>query len=257
MKPATRSKPAAPPAAVRTTDGDRKLILVVEDEHDISDLVRFNLEQEGFAVAVADDGEAALEAVARERPALVILDLMLPGIPGLDVCRQLRSNEVTATLPIVVLTAKAAESDRIVGLEMGADDYLTKPFSPRELVARVRAVLRRAYGGEVERRQDVYERGRLRVDFDTYEVYVDGQPIELSLREFELLRFFVRSPNRVFDRLQILDLVWGHETHVEPRTVDVHVRRLRTRIERDDAHPELIVTVRGVGYKFNDRALDS
>ena len=238
-------------------DGDRKRILVVEDERDISDLVRFNLEQEGFAVAVAADGEAGIEAIRRERPALVILDLMLPGIPGLDVCRQLRSGEATATLPIVMLTAKAAESDRIVGLEMGADDYLTKPFSPRELVARVRAVLRRAYGSELERRQDVYDKGRLRVNFDTYEVFVDGKAVELSLREFELLRFFVRSPNRVFDRLQILDLVWGHETHVEPRTVDVHVRRLRTRIERDDAHPVLIVTVRGVGYKFNDRALDS
>lgn len=257
MRPVSRSRSVGASVAGRGADGDRKLILVVEDERDIGELVRFNLEQEGFAVAVAEDGEAALQAVNRERPALVILDLMLPGVPGLDVCRQLRGNEATATLPIVVLTAKAAESDRIVGLEMGADDYLTKPFSPRELVARVRAVLRRAYGGEVERRQDVYEKGRLRIDFDTYEVFVDGKSVELSLREFELLRFFVRSPNRVFDRLQILDLVWGHETHVEPRTVDVHVRRLRTRIERDDAHPELIVTVRGVGYKFNDRALHS
>ncbi|MCK6555782.1 response regulator transcription factor [Candidatus Binatia bacterium] len=257
MRPVSRSRSVGASVAGRGADGDRKLILVVEDERDIGELVRFNLEQEGFAVAVAEDGEAALQAVNRERPALVILDLMLPGVPGLDVCRQLRGNEATATLPIVVLTAKAAESDRIVGLEMGADDYLTKPFSPRELVARVRAVLRRAYGGEVERRQDVYEKGRLRIDFDRYEVFVDGKSVELSLREFELLRFFVRSPNRVFDRLQILDLVWGHETHVEPRTVDVHVRRLRTRIERDDAHPELIVTVRGVGYKFNDRALHS
>jgi two-component system alkaline phosphatase synthesis response regulator PhoP len=235
---------------------DKRPILVVEDERDISELVRFNLEQEGFTVSVAEDGEAALAAVHRERPALVILDLMLPGIAGLEVCRQLRAEEATATLPIVVLTAKAAETDRIVGLEMGADDYITKPFSPRELVARVRAVLRRAYGIELERRQDTYEKGRLRVDFDTYEVFVDGERVDLSLREFELLRFFVRSPNRVFDRLQILDLVWGHDTHVEPRTVDVHVRRLRKRIERDDANPELILTVRGVGYKFNDRALE-
>lgn len=256
-KAPARARQAGPPSGSRPANGERKLILVVEDERDISDLVRFNLEQEGFAVAVAKDGEAALEAVRRERPALVILDLMLPGIPGLDVCRQLRANEATASLPIVILTAKAAESDRVVGLEMGADDYLTKPFSPRELVARVRAVLRRAYGAETERRQDVYEKGRLRIDFDTYEVFVDGRKVDLSLREFELLRFFVRSPNRVFDRLQILDLVWGHETHVEPRTVDVHVRRLRTRIERDDANPELIVTVRGVGYKFNERALES
>ena len=253
MTPARTALPAASSAAA----ADKRLILVVEDERDISDLVRFNLEQEGFSVIVADDGEAALAAVRRERPALIILDLMLPGQPGLEVCSKLRAEEGTSALPIVMLTAKAAEADRIVGLEMGADDYITKPFSPRELVARVRAVLRRAYGVEVERRQEMYEKGRLRIDFDTYEVFVDGAKVELSLREFELLRFFVRSPNRVFDRLQILDLVWGHDTHVEPRTVDVHVRRLRKRIERDDSDPTLILTVRGVGYKFNDRALEA
>src|SRR5262249_10172001 len=156
-----------------------------------------------FGVVVAEDGESALHAVRRERPALVILDLMLPGIPGLEVCRRLRGQDATARLPIVILTAKAAEADRIVGLEMGADDYLTKPFSPRELMARVRAVLRRTYGSELERSPDVYEKGRLRIDFDTYEVCLDGQRVDLSLREFELLRFFVRSPNRVYDRLQI------------------------------------------------------
>jgi phosphate regulon transcriptional regulator PhoB len=253
MKPAH----SAPPAGLGPALGDKRLILVVEDERDISDLVRFNLEEEGFTVSVAEDGEAALAAIRREPPALVILDLMLPGLPGLEVCRKLRADDATASVPIVILTAKAAESDRIVGLEMGADDYITKPFSPRELVARVRAVLRRAYGIELERRQETYEKGRLRIDFDTYEVFVDDRQVDLSLREFELLRFFVRSPNRVFDRLQILDLVWGHDTHVEPRTVDVHVRRLRKRIERDDSDPELVLTVRGVGYKFNDRALES
>ena len=236
---------------------ERKQILVVEDEKDISELIRFNLEQEGFAFLGAEDGEQALQLARRERPALVILDLMLPGISGLEVCRRLRGQEATARVPIVMLTAKAAEADRVVGLELGADDYVTKPFSPRELVARIRAVLRRTYGAEPERPPEVYERGRLRMDFDTYEVFLDSQRVDLSLREFELLRFFVRSPNRVFDRLQILDLVWGHDTYVEPRTVDVHVRRLRARIERDDAHPELLVTVRGVGYKFNDRALDA
>jgi phosphate regulon transcriptional regulator PhoB len=236
---------------------ERKQILVVEDEKDISELIRFNLEQEGFAVLGAEDGEQALQLARRERPALVILDLMLPGMSGLEVCRRLRGQEATARLPIVMLTAKAAEADRVVGLELGADDYVTKPFSPRELVARIRAVLRRTYGVEPERPPEVYQRGRLRMDFDTYEVFLDGTKVDLSLREFELLRFFVRSPNRVFDRLQILDLVWGHDTYVEPRTVDVHVRRLRARIERDDARPELLVTVRGVGYKFNDRALDA
>ena len=242
---------------VRAPEGEKKVVLIVEDEQDISDLLRFHLEQEGFSVVVSPDGEKALELARRQRPALIILDLMLPGVPGLEVCRMLRGDERVADVPIVMLTARAGEADRVVGLEMGADDYVTKPFSPRELVARVRAVRRRAYGVDVERPHEVYERGRLRIDFDTYEVLVDGRRATLSLREFELLKFFVRSPNRVFDRLQILDLVWGQDTYVEPRTVDVHVRRLRLRIERDPAEPELIVTVRGVGYKFDERALDA
>jgi phosphate regulon transcriptional regulator PhoB len=259
LNPAESAIPIATPAGqpARPAEGEKKVVLIVEDEQDISDLVRFHLEQEGFAVIVTPDGEKALEAARRQRPALVILDLMLPGVPGLEVCRMLRADERVADVPIVMLTARAGEADRVVGLEMGADDYVTKPFSPRELVARVRAVLRRAYGVDVERPHEVYERGRLKIDFDTYEVQVEGRRVNLSLREFELLKFFVRSPNRVFDRLQILDLVWGQDTYVEPRTVDVHVRRLRLRIERDPAEPELIVTVRGVGYKFDERALDT
>jgi two-component system alkaline phosphatase synthesis response regulator PhoP len=233
----------------------KKKILVVEDEKDVRDLVRYNLEQEGFNVLEAEDGELALSLVRRERPALVILDIMLPGMSGLDVCRVIRHDGEIARVPVLMLTAKAAEVDKIVGLEVGADDYVTKPFSPRELMARVKAVLRRAHGPEVERPHEVYDRGRLRIDFDTYEVFLDGRELKLSLREFELLAFFVRHPNRVFERSQLLDLVWGHDTYVEPRTVDVHVRRLRIRIERDDTRPELILTVRGVGYKFNDAAL--
>ncbi len=236
---------------------ERQKVLVVEDEEDISELIRFNLETEGFDVTTVADGERALQAVQRDRPALVILDLMLPGMPGVEVCKRLRAAEGTSRLPIVMVTAKSSEADRVVGLEMGADDYVIKPFSVRELVARIRAVLRRAGGADTDRAPRVYEKGRLRLDLDTYEVFLDGQQVDLSLREFELLRFFVGSPNRVYDRLQLLDLVWGHDTHVEPRTVDVHVRRLRKRIERDDANPELIVTVRGVGYKFNERALDT
>jgi len=236
---------------------EKNHVLVVEDERDISELIRFNLEQEGFSVSTVTDGERALEEARRSRPSLMLLDLMLPGMPGIEVCKRLRSDASTARLPIIIVTAKATETDRVLGLEMGADDYLVKPFSTRELVARVRAVLRRAYETEVERAPQVYDKGRLKLDLDTYEVFVDGQSVDLSLREFELLRFFVRSPNRVYDRLQLLDLVWGQDTHVEPRTVDVHIRRLRKRIERDDANPELILTVRGVGYKFNDRALES
>ena len=234
----------------------KRTILVVEDEKDIRELVRFHLEQEGYAVREAETGEQALAQAGAEGPALIVLDLMLPGVDGLEVCRRLRAVEATRTLPVIMLTAKAAEVDRVIGLEMGADDYLTKPFSPRELLARVRAVLRRTHGEDLPVPHEVFERGRLRLDFDTYEVFVAGERAALSLREFELLKFFARHPYRVYDRLQLLDLVWGRDTHVEPRTVDVHIRRLRKHIERDDANPELIVTVRGVGYKFNPDALE-
>ena len=234
----------------------KRTILVVEDEQDIRELVRFHLEQEGYAVLEADSGEQALTRIASERPALVVLDLMLPGVDGLEVCRRLRAAETTRALPVVMLTAKAAEVDRVLGLELGADDYVSKPFSPRELLARVRAVLRRSHPEELPTPHEFYERGRLRIDFDTYEAFLSGERIALSLREFELLKFFVTHPLRVYDRLQLLDLVWGQDVHVEPRTVDVHIRRLRKHIERDDANPELIVTVRGVGYKFVPDALE-
>jgi phosphate regulon transcriptional regulator PhoB len=234
---------------------ERRKVLVIEDERDIRELVRVNLEAEGFSVLEAGDGELGLALVKRERPAAVILDLMLPGLGGLEVCRRIRAEEVTSRMPVVVLTARSAEADKVVGLEIGADDYVTKPFSPRELTARVKALLRRAYSPPPDAPQEVYERGGLRIDFDTYEVYLDGRRIELSLREFELLRFFVKHPNRVYERSQLLELVWGPDTYVEPRTIDVHIRRLRRRIERDDSMPELIVTVRGVGYMFDERRL--
>jgi phosphate regulon transcriptional regulator PhoB len=234
----------------------RRDILVVEDEADIRKLVRYNLEREGFAPLEAADGEQALALLRKQRPHLVILDLMLPGMNGLEVCRVLRADERLAKLPVLMLTARATELDKVLGLEIGADDYVTKPFSPRELVARVKALLRRAYGPEIERPHEVWERGRLRIDLDGFEVTLDGKPLRLSLREFELLRFFVQNPERAFSRGDILDLVWGADTHVEPRTVDVHVRRLRLQIERDDANPELILTVRGFGYKFKPDALD-
>jgi two-component system alkaline phosphatase synthesis response regulator PhoP len=234
----------------------KRKILLVEDEQDIRELVRYNLESDGFAVTEASDGERALKLAATERPALIILDLMLPGVPGLEVCRLLRAKEGTIHIPILMLTARASEVDKVLGLEMGADDYVTKPFSPRELIARVRAVLRRAYGPTLERPHEVYEKGDLRIDYDTYDVTINNQTISLGLREFELLKFFVQHPHRVFSRTQILDLVWGHDVYVEPRTVDVHIRRLRQRIESDDANPALILTVRGVGYKFNPDALN-
>jgi two-component system alkaline phosphatase synthesis response regulator PhoP len=238
------------------SENRRKKILVVEDEPDIRELVRYNLENGGFHVVETEDGEAALRLVEKEKPALVILDLMLPNADGLEICRMLRQRAGSADLPIVMLTAKAAEVDRVLGLELGADDYITKPFSPRELVARVKAVLRRSDSGEGREPRSKFERGRLRIDFDQHEVWLDGKRLEVSLREFELLKFFVRNPNRVFDRLTILDLVWGDDTYVEPRTIDVHVRRLRVLIERDAGRPELIHTVRGVGYKFSPEGLD-
>jgi two-component system alkaline phosphatase synthesis response regulator PhoP len=233
----------------------RQKILVVEDEGDIRELLRYNLAQEGFAVEEAGDGAEALDRIARRAPDLLVLDLMLPRMSGLELCRRMRSNPETSRLPILVVTAKGAEVDRILGLEMGADDYVVKPFSPREVVARVKALLRRAGTSVEPAAPGGYERGRLRIDFSTYEVFVDGMRKELALREFELLRFFAQHPMRVYSREQLLDLVWGRDTFVEPRTVDVHVRRLRQQIERDDARPELILTVRSVGYRFNPDAL--
>jgi phosphate regulon transcriptional regulator PhoB len=233
----------------------RQKILVVEDESDIRELIRYNLTQEGFAVEEAGDGAEALERIGRRAPDLVLLDLMLPRISGLELCRQLRARPETARLPILVLTAKGSEIDRVVGLEMGADDYVVKPFSPREVIARIKALLRRVNPAVGESSPQPYERGRLKIDFATYEVFADGAKKDLALREFELLRFFVQHPLRVYSREQLLDLVWGRDTYVEPRTIDVHVRRLRQQIERDDSKPELILTVRSVGYRFNPEAL--
>jgi phosphate regulon transcriptional regulator PhoB len=231
-------------------------ILVVEDEPDIRKLVNYNLAQERFKVLEAEDGEQALRIIQRDKPHLVVLDLMLPGLSGVEVCKILREREDTAKLPILMLTAKAGEADRVVGLEMGADDYLSKPFSPRELVARVRAILRRANGGATKEIPPAYDKGGLKIDFSTYEVFARGKAVKLTLKEFELLRFLVQNPNRVLSRDQLLDRVWGGETFVTPRTVDVHIRRLRKAIEKDDSRPKWILTLRGVGYKFDEKALE-
>jgi phosphate regulon transcriptional regulator PhoB len=231
-------------------------ILVVEDEPDIRKLVQYNLAQERFKVLEAEDGEQALKIVQRDRPHLLILDLMLPGLSGIELCRILRDRSDTARLPILMLTAKAGETDRVLGLEMGADDYLTKPFSPRELVARVRAILRRAASAAQTESLPAYDKGDLKIDFTTYEVFARGKNVKLTLKEFELLRFLVQNPNRVLSRDQLLDRVWGGETFVTPRTVDVHIRRLRKAIEKDDSKPKWILTLRGVGYKFDEKALE-
>jgi len=231
-------------------------ILVVDDEPDIRELVRFHLAQEGYAVCEADTGERAIALASTARPALIMLDLMLPGTDGLEVCQRLRKDETLAGVPIIMLTARATEVDRVLGLELGADDYITKPFSPRELVARVRAILRRSAVSLEPAPHEIYSCGRLSMDFDTYEVTIGGQPTRLSLRAFELLKFFVRHPRRAYGRMQLLDLVWGRDTHVQPRTIDVHIGRLRKLIERDDSAPRVILTVRGVGYAFVPEALE-
>lgn len=229
-------------------------ILVIEDEPDIRKLIQYNLVQERFKVLEAEDGEQALKLLQRDKPNLIVLDLMLPGLSGLELCKHLRGRPDTAHLPILMLTAKAGEADKVLGLEMGADDYLPKPFSPREMVARVRAILRRAEGSPAEA-PPAFDKGALRIDFRTYEVFAHGRPVKLTLKEFELLRFLVQNSNRVLSRDQLLDRVWGGETFVTPRTVDVHIRRLRKAVEKDDRKPRWILTLRGVGYKFDEKAL--
>jgi phosphate regulon transcriptional regulator PhoB len=226
-------------------------ILIVEDETDIADLVKYHLEREGFAARTVADGKQALDLIVRDHPDLIILDLMLPGTDGLEVCRRLRAHSATQSIPIIMLTARAEEVDRIVGLEMGADDYVPKPFSPRELVARVKAVLRRTAAPVTPSEAPVMA-GSLRLDPTRHEVSKDDQAIELSAMEFRLLEFFLRHRGRVFTRTQLLDQVWGQDRFVEPRTVDVHIRRLRERVEDEPRKPSLILTVRGMGYKCRD-----
>jgi phosphate regulon transcriptional regulator PhoB len=226
-------------------------ILVVDDERDLVELVSYNLEKEGFTVLRAYNGEDALELVRTKAPDLMILDLMLPGLQGLEVCKTVRRDERSTSLPIIILTAKEDEVDRVVGLEMGADDYVTKPFSVRELIARVRALLRRVEANRhVER--EFFSCGDLYIDYASCKVSVKNRDILLSPTEFKLLSFFTRHPGRVYTREQILDNVWGDTAFVTPRTVDVHIRRLRAQIEKDPEEPSYLLTVRGLGYKFTD-----
>jgi two-component system phosphate regulon response regulator PhoB len=226
-------------------------ILVVEDEPDIAELVKYHLEKAGLPARVIGDGKQALDLIVREQPALVVLDLMLPGLDGMEVCRRLRGSPATRDIPVIMLTAKAEEVDRIVGLEMGADDYVPKPFSPRELVARVKAVLRRTAAPPQPSESPVVA-GGVRLDPGRHEVAKNGEPVSLSAMEFRLLEFFLRHRGRVYSRAQLLDQVWGQDRFVEPRTVDVHIRRLREKIEDTPRKPALIVTVRGLGYKCSE-----
>jgi DNA-binding response OmpR family regulator len=227
-------------------------ILVVDDEQDIVDLICINLKREGHEVVAAYTGEDALKLVKEKLPDLMILDLLLPGIQGLDVCRQLRSTPGTADIPILILSAKAAETDRILGFEMGADDYLTKPFSVAELISRVRVALRRSGKNQKQSgTSGTFSKKGLFIDFEKYEVMVKGKKIALPPTQRKLLFFFAKNPGRVYSRDQLLDQVWGSEVFVTPRNIDVHISRLRRHIEQDAQRPDFIVTVTSVGYKFN------
>jgi DNA-binding response OmpR family regulator len=221
-------------------------VLVVDDEPIVREVVVRYLERDGHSAVEADDADSARVALDRHAPSLVVLDLMLPGADGLELCREIRSR---SDLPVIMLTARAEEADRIVGLELGADDYVTKPFSPRELTARVRSVLRRASSPSEQAERLVFE--ELEIDGPTREVFVSGAPVRLTAKEFDLLLFLARHPRRVFSRQQLMDGVWGYEAAYETGTVTVHVRRLREKIERDPAHPRWIETVWGVGYRFS------
>jgi two-component system response regulator RegX3 len=221
-------------------------VLVVEDEDSFSDPLSYMLRNEGFEVAVAPTGPEALEEFDRHGADLVLLDLMLPGLPGTEVCRQLRNR---SAVPVIMLTAKDSEIDKVVGLELGADDYVTKPFSSRELVARIRAVLRRH--GQAEEPEDAaLEAGPVRMDVERHTVSVSGRGVQLPLKEFELLEMLLRNAGRVLTRMQLIDRVWGADYVGDTKTLDVHVKRLRAKIEPDPAVPRYLVTVRGLGYKF-------
>jgi phosphate regulon transcriptional regulator PhoB len=221
-------------------------ILVVDDEKDILELVSYNLQKEGFHIETSQNGEDALDKIRSDRFDLLILDLMLPGIQGMELCKVLKSENQTASIPIIMLTAKSEEFDKVLGLEMGADDYITKPFSPRELVARVNAVLRRT--GEKPPEDILIKIGDLEINTSTYQIKKKGRMITLSATEFKLLLYLVQKKGRVFNRDMLLDAVWKDEAFVEPRTVDVHIRRLRSQIEDDPSNPLYIKTRRGLGY---------
>ena len=224
-------------------------ILVIEDDPDIRELLEYNLEREGYRILTAKSGEKGLEQATNKLPALIMLDLMLPGIDGLEVCRRLKRSDDTTGIPLIMLTAKGEESDVVLGFELGADDYITKPFSPRELVARVRAVLRRGQHPEPELTTSRRELGDIVIDSSRYELIVAGSPVDLTLTEFRICEALASRPGRVFTRSQILDKMTDGEGFISDRNVDVHVRSIRKKLAE---HKDVIATVRGIGYKWKD-----
>jgi two-component system phosphate regulon response regulator PhoB len=225
-------------------------VLVIDDEKDLIELVRYNLEKEGFDVVAATDGRSGLDIATRHRPELIVLDVMMPGIDGLEVCRQLRGAEPTRQIPVIMLTARVSEADRIVGLELGADDYVTKPFSPRELVARVKAVLRRSAPNHNREEEKILRHGDLAIDPARHEVTAEGKPVSLTATEFRILQYMASRPGRVLSRDEIIDAALGRGAVVLDRTIDVHITAIRRKLGRAG---EMIETVRGFGYKLRDR----
>lgn len=233
----------------------RQRIVIIEDEKDIVELVRYNFRKEGFEVESFARGMEGLDYLHRIPADLVLLDILLPNEDGFDICRRLRADDRLKGIPVIFLTAKGEEIDRVLGLEIGADDYVVKPFSPRELVARVKAVLRRR--ALPEDKAEVVNAGEVHLDTRTQEVNVRGKAVELSTLEFKLLYFLASHPKRIFSRDRLLDEVWGRDRFVTPRTVDVHIRRLREKIEAEASNPLLIQTVRGSGYRFTVEAAET
>ncbi|HOJ09987.1 MAG TPA: response regulator transcription factor [Clostridiales bacterium] len=241
----------------------KELIYVLEDEEHIQQLIKYNLEANGYEVVGFQNGESLLKQIETSLPGLFILDIMLPGIDGLEVCKSIRRDQKLGTIPIIMLTAKSEELDKVLGLELGADDYITKPFSVRELTARVKALLRRVNalvpnGKEEEKekeenKEDVIRYKDICIYTDRHEVYKSGKLIDLTLKEFDLLKILMLNKGKVLSRDLLLDKVWGFDYYGETRTVDVHIRYLRQKIEDDDSNPEYIETIRGVGYRFRDK----
>jgi len=228
-------------------------VLVVEDEADVAEMIRYNLGKEGYDVRLAANGTDALRLVKESKPDVILLDIMVPQLNGWEICRRLKQDRETAAIPVIMVSGRVEEGDKVLGFEMGADDYVTKPFSPRELLARVRAVTRRGRLTDQEAGQ-VLRAGDLEIDRPRFEVKMKGRLVELTRKEFDLLATLIRTPGRVFGREELLDLVWGQDGFVEPRTVDVHVARLRAKFTAARAPMPAIETVRGVGYRFRDSA---
>ena len=222
-------------------------ILIVEDEASFSEALSFLLGKEGFEVSIAETGRAALELFKSQTFDLILLDLMIPEVSGIEVCRSIRT---TSAVPIIMLTAKDSEIDKVVGLELGADDYVTKPYSSRELVARIKAVLRRGITEDNHSEAGIHSAANIRMDIERHQVTVNGALVPLPLKEFELLEFLMRNAGRVMTRAQLIDRVWGGDYYGDTKTLDVHIKRLRSKIEVDPANPLLIQTIRGLGYKF-------